>query len=764
MHRWHALATFTPQKVFAMTTALTKHHPLSPNGLDDESHNTSDNPPFEAILKARMNRRTLLKGGFATAATTLLGGALSGGNAFAATPIAVAAFSLGFAAVAKSTADVLTVPTGYTARVLYRLGDPINGSVADYANDGSDTAASFANRAGDHHDGMSYFGLNNAGIAADATNAKRGLLVMNHENITQIFLHTHAEVAAGMPTTGRVAAQIDKEVNAHGISVIEVMREGDSFRVIKGSAWNRRLTAASLMDISGPARGDERMITQFSTNGTQTRGTLNNCANGTTPWGTYLTCEENWAGYFKRPASTGLGAKAATAQTRYIGSKASDGSYGWANPSGGGLSGVDLYARWNITPGASAASDFRNAANTMGWVVEIDPFSPNAVPRKRTAMGRFGHEGAMPAKAVAGKPLVYYMGDDARGEYIYKYVSSKNWATADAAIGGLAMGGLAIGDKYLDDGKLYVAKFNADGSGQWLELTFSNATIANYTSYAFADQADVLINCRIAADAIGATPMDRPEWTGVHPSTGDIYVTLTNNSDRGKLGTTNGGKSRGLDAANPRYYNDGEGNKGNPNGHILRMKETASNPAAATFNWDVYLFGAETGLDTTHVNLSGLTDDNDFSSPDGLWFSQSHPGLMWIQTDDGAYTDVSNCMMLAAIPGSQGDGGAVNVTSLAVPSHNGTQTVTTFVGQDATAATLRRFLVGPKGCEITGICETPDGKALFVNIQHPGEDTPSINIATPVNYESGWPGVSGVDRPRSATIVITQDDGGVIGS
>ncbi|MDP1904401.1 MAG: PhoX family phosphatase [Pseudomonadota bacterium] len=743
-----------------MSNSLTKHHPLSPNGVDDEIRNPSDNIPFEQILQARLSRRAALKGGFGLAASSFmglgLGGCLNDSSADAAAP-ATPAFSLGFNAVAKSLADVVSVPAGYSVNVLYRLGDPINGSVVDYRNDGSDSADSFASRAGDHHDGMHYFGLNSAGTAADYGNAKRGLLVLNHENITQIFLHTNAEVAVGMPTSGRVAAQIDKEVNAHGISVIEVVRDGGPFQVNKGSRFNRRLTAASLMDLSGPARGDALMATRFSPGGTQTRGTLNNCANGYTPWGTYLTCEENWAGYFKRPVSTALSVKEKVAQERNIGASASNGSYGWANPTVPDTSGSDPYARWDITlTGATARDDFRNAANTQGWVVEIDPYSPTSVPRKRTAMGRFAHEGAMPAKVVAGRPLVYYMGDDARTEYMYKYVSNQNWVAADAATGGLV-----IGDKYLDDGKLYVAKYNADGSGQWIELNIANPLISGYATYDFANQADVLINSRLAADALGATPMDRPEWADVHPVTGDIYVTLTNNSNRGATGAT----GRPLDAANPRYYDDGEGRKGNPNGHIVRIRETGGDPVATTFAWDIYLFGAESDqFANTHINVSGLTDDNDFSSPDGLWFSQANPGLMWIQTDDSAYTDVTNCMMLAALPGRQGDGRTVSITNTAVPSNgNADQTVITYAGAAATPATLKRFLVGPKGCEITGVAETPDGRALFINIQHPGEDTSATNIANPANFQSVWPGVSG-NRPRSATIVITRNDGGIVGS
>jgi len=743
-----------------MSEQLTKHHPESPNGCDDVSKNTSGNTGFSSILDARLSRRSLLKGGFGMAAGSFMSFGLSGclSSGGGSNNNGAAAFSLGFTAVAKGTDDLLRVPTGYTATTLYRLGDPINTSTANYLGDGSDSAASFQFRAGDQHDGMSYFGLNSSGLAKDLSNVGRGLLCMNHENIVQIFLHTNAEVAAGLNRTARVPAQIDKEVNAHGVSVIEVIRN-TTFSVNKLSGFNRRYTAASDMQINGPAAGDDLLVTPYSNAGTATRGTLNNCANGVTPWGTYLTCEENWAGYFKRPASATLAAKAAVAQNRYIGSGASDGSYGWANPVGGDTSGVGLYNRWDITPsGASATADYRNAANTMGWVVEIDPFSPGAVPRKRTAMGRFGHEGAMPGKVVAGKPIVYYMGDDAQNEYIYKYVSNQNWDAADAN------GGLATGNKYLDDGKLYVATLAADGSGTWTELNITNPLIAG-AAYGFADQADVLINCRLAADAVGATPMDRPEWADVHPVTGDIYITLTNNASRGTTGLSGGGKSKGLDAANPRYYDDGEGGKGNPNGHIVRFQETGSDPAATTFNWDVYLFAAENDqFGNASINISGLTDDNDFSSPDGLWFSQANPGLMWIQTDDGAYTDVTNCMMLAALPGKYGDGGAVNVTNLAVPSNAGAdQTVTTYAGVDATPATLRRFLVGPKGCEITGITETPDGKTIFVNVQHPGERTLAADIATPGNYQSHWP-EGGNARPRSATVVITKDDGGLIGS
>ena len=733
---------------------------------DDIGRNESANPSFESILQARLSRRNLLKGGVGLAAMPFLGASLaacgSSGSSDPAPSVTSQSLSFSaaaFSAVAKSVADALSVPAGYSATVLYRLGDPIDASVDAYANDGSDTAASFEHRAGDHHDGIYYFGLNAGGTARDDADPSRGLLCMNHENITQIFLHTPAEVAA-YNAAARVAAEVDKEVNAHGVSVIEVQKSGSTYAVNQASAYNRRITAATTMELSGPARGDDLMVTRYSPPGTQTRGTLNNCAIGYTPWGTYLTCEENWAFYFKRPSSDNAvrTAKEVTSFNRY-GATSNTGTYGWANSSG------DLYDRWNASvTGATAGDDYRNVINTFGWVVEIDPYDPVAAPRKRTALGRFAHEGAMLAKAVAGKPIVAYMGDDSRMEYIYKFVSSANWDTADANRG------LTAGSKYLDSGTLYVARFNADGSGQWLKLDIGQAAISGYTTYAFADQADVLTNVRLAADAVGATKMDRPEWGAVNPLNGEVYMTLTNNSNRGATGSS----GAPLDPANPRYYTDTRGSstsRGNVNGHIIRWKETGSDPAATAFTWDVYLFGAQASADTggdntnyqANINLSGLTADNDFSSPDGLWFSYATPGLLWIQTDDGAYTDATNCMLLAAMPGQLGDGGSKAMLNLAVPANaNADQTVTTFVGKQPGTAGLRRFLVGPKGCEITGITETPDGKAIFVNIQHPGENTTAANIGTPTNFESHWP-EGGTARPRSSTIVITRNDGGVVG-
>jgi secreted PhoX family phosphatase len=393
--------------------------------------------------------------------------------------------------------------------------------------------------------------------------------------------------------------------------------------------------------------------------------------------------------------------------------------------------------------GSSASAYYRNVANTFGWVVEIDPFTPLSTPKKRTALGRFAHEGAWPARAQSGRPLVWYMGCDAQNEYIYKYVSSANWDPADVN------GGMAAGDKYLDSGKLYVAKFSADGSGSWIELSLGRNGISSaYAPYPFADQADVLINARFAADAVGGTRMDRPEWAGVDPLTGAVYMTLTNNTSR-TLST--------VDAANPRYYKD-RSQSGNPNGHIIRWLESSDDPAAATFRWDIFLFGARANADSTNVNVSGLTAENDFSSPDSLYFSPATK-ICWIHTDDSAYTDVTNCMTLAALPGYVGDGKTRTITNS--DASGSTKQVQTSASYPL-GARLKRFLVGPVQCEMSGFAESPDGRALFVHVMHPGEGTPASSLGNPSAYTSHWPD-GGSARPRSATVVITRSDGGQIG-
>ncbi len=680
----------------------------------------------------------------------------SGGlNASARSTVRVNPAVLGFAAVAKNLNDIVTVPAGYSVTVMTRLGDPLAAGLSAYANNGTD--ADFDKRIGDHGDALHFFGLGSSG-ARDDSSSTRGLMVQNHENLNVQYLHP-----AG-PTTDasgrRPQGEALKEMMAHGVSVSEYADAGNrKWSYVPTSAFNRRITPATPMQFTGPAAGSALLSTAFSPDGSKGRGTINNCANGITPWATNLTCEENWAGYFRRDGS-GAGtdtakrsAKERVALSRY-GVTSTTGNYGWSSVA----TSDSLFTRWDARAKADdAKQDFRNEPNQFGWVVEIDPYDPSSTPRKRTALGRCGHEGAF-VQAVPGKKLAVYMGDDSRREYLYKFVSNTTFAQADANSGNR----IAMGDKYLDAGTLYVAKFNADGNGQWLPLVFGQ--VPDLATYAFADQADILVNCRLAADAVKATPMDRPEWTAGNPATGEIYLTLTNNNAAGR-------PLAGTDAANPRHYNDPKGSAntaqyGNPNGHIIRLREAGDDQAATSFRWDIYLFGADSADANADVNISGLTAENDFSSPDGLYFSRPTNALgqvkpvLWIETDDGALTDRTNCMLLAAIPGTVGDGAAKTITNK--DSTGATATQATFTGAAATAATLRRFLVGPVQCEITGIDMTPDGRTLFVGIQHPGED------GTPAAPSSHWPdsqgnaSVAATVRPRSAIVAITKDDGGVI--
>jgi len=720
---------------------------------DDEGRNTSGNRTFEEVLDARMSRRSVLKFGAGAAAAgfvaPLAGVAATGcgddgdGDRFT---------ELTFDSIPTQTGDAVTLAAGYRARVLFAYGDPIAPGVAPFANDGTDDPQTFDRRAGTGHDGLRYFPL----PGPDANNSDNGLLVTNHENVFILgAMHENGapadlnqETGEFSPRNGNVG-EVVREINAHGVSVVEIRKNGEGdFEVVQDSNFNRRVTGETEMTITGPAAGHPKMVTAFSPEGDRTRGTLNNCAMGYTPWGTYLTCEENWHTYFRTNEDPRPPEKA-----RY----GVDGSsaYSWETAGTD-----DRFTRFDTTPtGDSAADDFRNEANTFGWVVEIDPYDPSSTPVKRTHLGRIKHEGCWPAPARSGEPVVFYTGDDERGEYIYKFVSD-----------GVYRPGQTDGS-ILDSGTLYVARFNDNGTGEWIALT-PEAT-------GFSDLGDMLINTRTAADAVGGTPMDRPEWGAVNPANGEVYMTLTNNRNRrldeGTNPRTNsGGVPQDVDAANPRPTN--------PHGHIIRWREDGDDPTATSFQWDIFLFGAPAdGTDPTNQNLSDLETNNFFASPDGLWFDDRvDRGLIWIQTDDGSLREDTNNQLLVAIPGEVGDGGMVTVSG--VPSELNmdgdpvsTREQVTFRGAPLGPDLLKRFLVGPRGCEITGIDMTPDGRTMFINIQHPGGEIP-LGVTAGLPLINNWPAPSGdaaeqppavtggQARPRPATLVITREDGGRIGT
>ncbi|WP_417516927.1 PhoX family protein [Marinobacter sp.] len=673
-------------------------HDFDSNYLDPNYEpvvNHSENTPFHEVLAARMQRRTVMKGGVGAALASIMGVSLAGcgsdsdsSSSGTTTGSGSQSPELGFKAVPVSTANAVVVPEGYSSETFLPWGTPITGSYPEYRADGTNTGAEQEQQVGMHHDGMHFYPIDQRSGGASSA---EGLLVMNHEYINQGALHANGPTRSADNGGVRPADEVRKEIAAHGVSVVHIKKDSEGkWDVVFGSPYNRRVTGGTAMDIRGPARGYSKLVTPYSLSATETRGTLNNCAMGPTPWGTYLTAEENWHGYFATSA-----AERPREYVRHgVGSSS---RYDWDLAD----SGLDQYMRFNVTPqdGGSAETDYRNEANTFGYMVEIDPFAPESKPQKRTALGRFGHEGVIFAPVTEGQPIVCYSGDDSRYEYIYKFVSAKPYSAATAS------GAL------LDEGTLYVARFNDDGSGEWLALSLDDADFAAKIAAAegnevgrsgilfngFESQADIIVNTRLAADVAGATPMDRPEWGAVDPNSGEVYFTLTNNSQRTEAET---------DAANPIVENR--------NGHIIRWMEAGNDYTATAFNWDIFVFAGEQGTETAVDGevIVSLTDDNIFNSPDGLWFDYN--GVLWIQTDGYSNETYGNQMMLAANPETR---------------------------------EIRRFFVGPVGCEVTGVVTTPDSKTMFVNIQHP---------------RGNWPNAS-EDRPRDATVIVTRDDNGVVG-
>ena len=595
---------------------------------------------------------------------------------------------LGFDPLPSSADDAVHVAPGYQAKVFMAWGDPLaEGGPAWHPNN---TAAQQRLQAGMHHDGMVFF--------ADKSDDGRprsdsGQLAVNHEYVDLGLLYEKGIAQHSKELTEKAQAAV-------GVSVVNIRRD-------EHHVWRRqggfKVDGNTLIDIGGPAKGHKMMRTpgdlfcKQEHEGTATHGTLANCSSGWTPWGTYLTCEENIQDFFKRSESD-----------------LSDGekAYGIPNPYG-------IPDDWHTRYGwdqhdkrfDADRQDARNHFNRFGWVVEIDPRNPDKRAVKRTALGRFRHENAGVVIAKDGR-VVVYMGDDERFQYIYKFVSKNRWNPDDPE----ANWGL------LDEGTLHVAKFDAAlqpsgvGRGQWVPLTTELPVLREHFG---DDQGAIAIYARVAADLVGATKMDRPEWIAVppHQGVGDkvdyIYCSLSNNNKR---------RTEDEHPANPRANNIW--------GHILRWKEDLGDSTSRTFTWDVFLKGGnQTHPEIEHRgDVAVVEPRHDFGSPDGVFLDGR--GVLWVQTDvssstinEGPYSGMGNNQMMAVDPDTK---------------------------------EVRRFLTGPRGCEVSGITQTPDGRTMFVNIQHPGErpdDTPS----DPDNPLSTWPN-NEHGRPRSATLVIERQD------
>ena len=678
--------------------------------LHPENDITLNPNPNESILdvidRVEPGRRRFLKftaGGAAMSMTAL---PLSMKAAHAAPP---PVGGIGFTQLAADTqpiTDAVSVPAGYTATTFFSWGDPISSGSAFVANVAM-TEADQLRRAGMHHDGMHFFPFPTSG--AGGFSNERGLLAINHEYTDEGLLHNSTAIGSVTQT----AAMTRASQAAHGVSIIEVRKVGGTWGVVRPSSFARRITANTPMKVSGPAKGHARMITAADPLGENVLGTANNCAHGYTPWGTYLTCEENFNGYFGTTTALTGGNALTSLENRY------------------GISGAGFGYRWHLTDPRFDIRATPNEPNRFGWVVEIDPFNPASVPVKRTALGRFKHESAAVVVGDNNK-VVVYMGDDERNDYIYKFVCSGTYNPTNRG----------ANRNLLDAGTLYVAKFNSDNTGTWIPLVY-DATNANGLGPAngWADQGDIVIRARQAADRVGATMMDRPEWVAVHPTTREVYCTLTNNNRRGSLpassnnaaGTTTAASARPpVDAANPR--------PDNRYGHIIRWRETGNDVAATTFDWDIFMLAGDS-LNASanlqgNINDSGVPGSSDFGAPDGLWFDAN--GRLWVQTDQVG----------------DGSGDWVNIGS------------NTMSAVDPSNGKTYRFVTSPRNCEVTGVITTPDGKAMWINIQHPGEDWSGSFTAKSTWPDSGVNGATGValSKPRSSTVLITKDDGGVIGT
>ncbi len=626
---------------------------LSADDWDEAKFPRPAGNDFDAVVERALNRRGFLRGVLAfgsgaAALSTGLGGLLTTTSARAQ-----AGADWAFEGIAAHTDATIHVPEGYEWKTLVRWGDPLFSDAEPFDPAAGITVASSDRVFGENTDGMETFVVDG-----------RTLIAVNHE---------YANIDVNLPgkseddTTGFTADDVTVLKHIQGVTVMEVAEGPDGWAIVVDSPYNRRIHHDTPMTIAGPAAGHDLLKTTADPEGRTVLGTLNNCGSGKTPWGTYLTCEENFNGYFGA-ADPEVEFSATEAFARYgIGA---EGRYGYERHD----------ARFDVT-------EEPNEANRHGWIVEIDPADPESTPVKRTAMGRFKHENAAATVAGNGK-VVVYLGDDERGEYLYRYVSNGTYTEGGSTEG------------LLDDGKLYVAKFNDDATGEWIELTPEATGM---------DAGEILIHTRMAASAANGTTMDRPEWVAVNPVSPMVCCALTNNSNRG-VAANAGGDEMVLNGPNPREENN--------YGQIVRWLPADGDHSADGFEWDLYVMAGNPLVGQgDYIGSENVTEGNLFNSPDGMMFDST--GLLWIQTDgddsnEGPYTGMGNNQMLAGDPDS---------------------------------GEIRRFLTGPKGSEVTGLTWPEDRTAMFVGIQHPAAPFPDGEGAL----------------PRSAIVTVRRSDGATVG-
>lgn len=625
------------------------HEPLSFDEHDERINPAPAVTGFDAVVETALSRRGFLSGVMSFG----LGSFIVGCAADAEETLA-ADDRFGWFQVPANSLDTLTVPAGFEWEPLITWGDPLWSDAPAFDEDTRGTAASQALAFGDNNDGMSVFHRDG-----------RTVMAVNNEYTNRSAIWGNRPDAKPINDD-----DIEKGMMAHGVSVFEIALQDGTWQVVKDSDLNRRITPQTEMDLTGPASGHALLQTAADPSGTKTRGTWNNCGNGETPWGTYLTCEENFNGYFSAKDET----HEINADLKRYGISSKDWGYGWAQ----------IDDRFDV-------SKHPNEPNRAGYVVEIDPFDPTSTPKKRTALGRFKHENAACTVAANGK-VVVYMGDDERGEYLYRFVSDGVYAAT------------GTNSDLLDSGTLYVARFNEDLTGTWLPLTPESTGMTD---------AEIRIHTRQAASAAGGTTMDRPEWVAVNPKRVEAFVALTNNKNRG-VKPNAGGDDTSVNGPNPREKN--------VYGQIARWVPANGDHTADTFDWSLFALAGNPQMHAgAKAGSENINAGNMFNSPDGMMFDDN--GLLWIQTD-GNYSNTDD---FAGMGNNQ------------------------MLAGDTTTGEIRRFLVGPKECEVTGMAWSPDRKTMFVGIQHPGERSGS-------HFPHG-----GTSVPRSGVFAIRRTDGGLMG-
>ncbi|MEN0086955.1 MAG: PhoX family phosphatase [Pseudomonadota bacterium] len=630
-----------------MDIVETEH--LSWDEWDELQSPRAEETGFDAVVERAVSRRGFLAGVLAIGSGAAVMGA---GSILGATEArAMAATSrFAFDGIAIQTDFTVHVPDGYTWKSVAKWGQPLFSDVADLDEETGGSVEGAMRVFGENTDGMEHFAVNG-----------HELIAVNHEYVNpKLNLPQNED---GVPTS---ADDVLKLQSLQGVTVMEVAEGDDGWDIVVDSPFNRRITQNTAMRLAGPAAGHDLLKTPTDPTGTEVLGTMNNCGAGKTPWGTYLTCEENFNGYF---GSTDEGFERPDAFKRY----------------GIGDTGRYAYEKFDARFDVSKNP---NEPNRFGYIVEIDPSDPNSKPVKRTALGRFKHENAAVALAPDGR-VVVYLGDDERGEFLYKFVSSGVYQTGGDT------------STLLDEGQLYVAKFEDDQTGRWVPLTPETTGMT--------DDAEIAIHTRIAASAVGATTMDRPEWVAVNPIAVEGYVALTNNKNRA-IKPNAGGDETPVNGPNPRAENR--------YGQIARWYPANDDHASEEFSWDLYVMaGNPTVHDDAYAGSDNINEGNLFNSPDGMMFDTN--GMLWIQTDgdddnEGDFVGMGNNQMLAGDPAT---------------------------------GEIRRFMTGPNGSEVTGLTWSADKRTMFVGIQHPAGSFPD----------------GGGKLSRSTVIAIKRQDNAPVG-